>query len=135
MTASGVVGAVSGHGADLLILGDLVQQARQDRAVAASVRMALCGRDDAFSCTDQRPDTFALHVWPHMTPLQSRELVIPFSEFMQGRTSTNDYLYLVCKSTCHTIQTCIDTCLARHLGHAASRRGFFISVSFDAEIP
>lgn len=41
VAAAGVIGAIGGHGADLFVLGDLVEQLWQDRAVAVATGRAI----------------------------------------------------------------------------------------------
>lgn len=45
VAAAGIVGTIRGHGADVLVLGDLAQQVRQDWAVAFPARGELDGPD------------------------------------------------------------------------------------------
>lgn len=74
VAAARVVGAVRGHGADLFALGDLVEQFRQDRAVAVPAGGELDG-PDVGGCRVHGQ----MHLAPLAPPLHSMLAGLPFA--------------------------------------------------------
>lgn len=81
MTAAGVEGTITGHGADLLILRDLVQKVRQDGAVALAAAREFHGLDVAGACVHRKVDlavlTSAMRAVPASEPLAIPEKLDP----------------------------------------------------------